>query len=142
RVGRGWSSGSAALPRRDPYHASGSSTMARLDGKAAVITGAASGMGRATARLFAAEGARLVLADVDAERGVEVTAAITTEGGSAVFQQVDVSRSADVHAMVHEAVLRFGRLDVLFNNAGIEGESARVADSSEENFDRVIAVNL
>ncbi len=116
--------------------------MGRLDRKVAVITGAASGMGRATARRFAAEGARLLLADIDAARGEEVTGVITAAGGTATFIRADVSRAGDVRAMVTSAVEHYGALDVLFNNAGIEGESGRLADSSEENFDRVLAVNL
>ncbi|MBI2761507.1 MAG: glucose 1-dehydrogenase [Chloroflexi bacterium] len=116
--------------------------MGRLEGKTAVITGAASGMGRATALLFAREGARLLVADVDERGGEQVAEEIRGGGGKATFRRVDVSRSAEVEAMIGAAAEEFGALDVLFNNAGIEGESARVADSSEENFDRVIAVNL
>src|SRR6266511_848368 len=115
--------------RRDP--------MGRLDGKVAAITGAASGMGRATARLFAAEGARLLLADVDAEGGAAAAAEVIQAGGEALFRRVDVSRAGEVEAMIGAALDTYGALDVLFNNAGIEGESARLADSSEENFDRV-----
>lgn len=116
--------------------------MGRLDNKAVVITGAASGMGRATALLFAREGARLLLADVDAAGGEDVTAAIVAQGGTALFRQVDVSRAVEVEGMIRAAQEAFGRLDVLFNNAGIEGESGWLADCTEENWDRVLAVNL
>jgi NAD(P)-dependent dehydrogenase (short-subunit alcohol dehydrogenase family) len=116
--------------------------MGRLDGKVAVITGAASGIGRATARLFSVEGARVLLADVDAAGGEAAVTEIKRTGGDAVFRRVDVTRSEDIAAMLNAALETYGGLDVLFNNAGIEGESARLADSSEENWDRVLAVNL
>lgn len=113
--------------------------MGKLDGKVAIVTGAASGIGRATALLFAEEGANLVLADRQEEDGAKVAAEI---GDAAVFVQTDVSQPEQVEAMVRAAVDRFGRLDVIFNNAGIEGETAFTADCSLENWNRVIAVNL
>jgi NAD(P)-dependent dehydrogenase (short-subunit alcohol dehydrogenase family) len=116
--------------------------MGKLDGKAAVITGAASGMGRASALLFAQEGARLLLADVDAKGGEAVADEIARAGGRAIFRRVDVSQPEQVEAMIGAAVTELGALDVLFNNAGIEGESARLADSSLANWDRVLAINL
>src|SRR5687768_12301557 len=116
--------------------------MARPDGKVAVITGAASGMGRATAQLFAAEGARLLLADVDVAGGEQTVAQVKQHGGEAAFVRVDVSRAIEVEGMITSAVERYGVIDVLFNNAGIEGMSGRVADWSEEMFDRTIAINL
>ncbi len=110
----------------------------RLAGKVAVVTGAGSGMGRAMAQLFAAQGARVVAADVS---GAEVeTAALA--GANCISCRCDVSQSADVRAMFDLAVERFGRLDVLCNNAGIQGGLAKTADCSEEDFDRTIAVNL
>lgn len=114
----------------------------RLAGKVAVITGAASGMGRATAVRFAREGAAVLVADVSERGGEETVATITAEGGRAAFVRADVADSDSVAAMVHAAVERFGRLDVLFNNAGIAGQSARLAEQSEENWDRVINTNL
>jgi len=116
--------------------------MGRLDGKVAVITGAASGIGRATALLFADEGAKVVVADWDEAKGRRVAAEISGGGGSSTFVKVDVSKPEDVQAMVGTAVDAYGRLDVLFNNAGIEGETAPTADCSLENWERVIAINL
>jgi NAD(P)-dependent dehydrogenase (short-subunit alcohol dehydrogenase family) len=110
----------------------------RLEGKVAVVTGAGSGMGAAIAQLFCAEGARVVAGDVSGRQN-EVASRIG-EGCHAV--QVDVSRGDQVKAMCDEAVLRFGRLDVLCNNAGIQGAIALTADQTEEAFDTVIAVNL
>lgn len=110
----------------------------RLAGKVAVVTGAGSGMGAATARRFAAEGALVVLADVTGLQE-QVTAEI---GGNAKSITVDVSRSADVKAMLALAKDSFGRLDVIYNNAGIQGPIVPTADYEEDDFDRVIAVNL
>ena len=116
--------------------------MGRLENKVAVITGAASGMGRATAARFAREGAAVLLADVDERGGEEAVARIAADGGRAAFVRTDVSSSDAVQAMIGAALERFGGLDVLFNNAGIAGESARLADQSEENWQRVLGVNL
>jgi len=114
----------------------------RLKDKVATITGAGSGIGRATAILFAKEGAKVVVADYVAEGGEETVRMIKDVGGEASFTKTDVSKSEDVKTMLDFTVKIYGRLDVLFNNAGIEGEMAPTADCSEENFDRVIAVNL
>src|SRR3990170_2762395 len=116
--------------------------MGKLDGKVAIVTGAASGIGRATADLFAAEGAKVVAADWTWAQGKEVVEAIKSNGRDAVFASVDVSRPEDVQAMVRTAVDRYGGLDVIFNNAGVEGEQAITADCSLENWDRVININL
>ncbi len=110
----------------------------RLVGKVAVVTGAGSGMGAATARLFAAEGAKVVLADITGKQD-QVAAAI---GGEARSITVDVSRAADVQAMLKLAMDSFGRLDVIYNNAGIQGPIAPTADYDDDEFDRVIAINL
>jgi len=113
----------------------------RLAGKVAVITGAASGIGRASALMFAQEGARVALGDVD-EAGVEGAAReIRDAGGEAVALHTDVTRDADVRRLVDEAVTRYGKLDVMFNNAGI-GMGGSILDRTEDDFDRVIAVNL
>lgn len=116
--------------------------MGKLDGKVAVITGAASGIGRATALLFAKEGAKLILADVDEEKGQQVAEEINRSGGTAKFLRTDVSNPEDVQRMIGAAVDSYGQLNVLYNNAGIEGDQAPTADCTLENFDRVIAVNL
>ena len=112
-----------------------------LAGKVALIVGAASGIGRATAEVFAREGASLVLADITAEAGqalAEVLAAQTP----AVFIPVDVSSSASVQALVQQARQAFPRLNCLVNSAGVEGEDAPLHKMSEAAFDRVVSVNL
>jgi len=116
--------------------------MPKLEGKIAVVTGAGSGIGRASALLFAAQGAVVVVADVDAASGEETAARIRAAGGASEFVATDVCSAASVRALVELASERFGRLDVLFNNAGIGGEYAPLAECSEENFDRILAVNL
>ena len=114
----------------------------QLDGKVALITGAAAGIGRETALLFAREGARVVGVDLDDAGGRETAARITAEGGEAVFVRADVSRDADCRAMVAEAERRFGRLDVLFNNAGIMDPADDDAVATDEAvWDRTMAVN-
>ncbi len=112
-----------------------------LKEKVTIVTGGASGIGRATAILFAREGARVVVADRDPTGGQETVRMIEGEGGQAIFVQTDVSRAEDVQRMVKETVSTYGRLDVLFNNAGI-GETARVTEASVEHWDKVLAVNL
>jgi len=114
----------------------------RLAGKVAVITGAARGIGAATARLFAQEGASVVLADVLEEQGKEVATEIKKAGGKAEFVRCDVTNSDDVKNAISTAVRLYGKLDVLFNNAGIWGVMADLANYPEEVFDRVIATNL
>ena len=119
----------------------------RLDGKVAIVTGAASraegiGNGAAAAILFAREGARVVGVDLDDAGGRETASRITAEGGEAVFVRADVSRDADCRAMVAEAERRFGRLDVLFNNAGIMDPADDDAVATDEAvWDRTMAVN-
>jgi len=113
-----------------------------LEGKVALITGAGSGIGRATSLVFADEGAKLVLADVDERSGEETARLVREGGGEAVHVTCDVTDSAQVEALVASAVERFGRLDCAFNNAGIGGESARLVDYEEQAWHRVIAVNL
>ena len=93
--------------------------LGKLDGKVAIITGAGSGQGRAAARLFAREGAGVVIGEWNAESGKEVAEEIVGSGGKAVFAHCDVSDEAQVKAMVELATSTFGRLDVLYNNAGL-----------------------
>src|SRR6202140_3271316 len=113
----------------------------RVTKKVALLTGAASGIGRATALLFAREGAALVLADVNADAGQRVVDQITKSGGRAFFEGIDVTRAADCQRLVERAIREFGRIDILFNNAGII-RRATVLDLSEDDWDRVMAVNV
>ncbi len=116
--------------------------MGRLDNKVAIVTGAGSGIGRETALLFAAEGARIVIADYAPEAGEATAEQIRASGGEAVFSLTDVTRAADVERMVKLATDKYGRLDILHNNAGILGEVAFAGEVTEEDWDRVISVNL
>ncbi|MBD2892200.1 2,5-dichloro-2,5-cyclohexadiene-1,4-diol dehydrogenase [Actinomadura sp. RB99] len=113
-----------------------------LEGKSALITGAAQGIGAATARLFAARGARVVVADVNEEGGKETVAAIEADGGEAVFVRADITSGADVEAAVAAAVRSFGRLDCAVNNAGIEEQGSALHEITEEAWDKLVAVNL
>ena len=116
--------------------------MDRLQGKVALITGGGSGMGRASCRLFAGEGARVAVVDRVAEAGEETAALIRDDGGDAVFVEADVADAAAVERMVATTVETYGRLDVLFNNAGVEGPSVNLLDYGEDDWARIIAVNL
>ena len=116
--------------------------MGKLDGRVAVITGAASGIGRATALLFAEEGAKVITADWDEAKGTKAVDEIRQRGGDAAFAEVDVSSPEDVQRMIRSAVETYGRLDVLFNNAGVEGEQAPTADCTLDNWERMININL
>jgi len=115
--------------------------VAALEGKRALITGAASGIGRATARLFAGEGAAVAVADLDEVGAREVWAQIVADGGQAHSIRCDVSRAADCERAVRETVEALGGLDILFNNAGII-RRANVLNTTEEEWDRVMAVNV
>ena len=113
----------------------------RFEGKSVLVTGGGSGIGLATALAFAQEGARVAVADLSAERGRHAASSITSKGGVARFLRGDVSREADARRLVEATVTAFGRLDILFNNAGILIE-APVHTMSAGDWDRVIAVNL
>jgi NAD(P)-dependent dehydrogenase (short-subunit alcohol dehydrogenase family) len=113
--------------------------MGRLDGKVAVITGAASGIGRGTAEVFAEEGAKVVIGDRDEERGRRLAEAL---GSRASFVRTDVSSGAEIRGAVEHAVDRFGRLDIMFNNAGFGGARDGIAELTEEGWDATMAVLL
>ena len=116
--------------------------MKRFEGKVVLVTGGNVGIGRATAEAFAREGARVV---ISARREVEGIAAVTgiqAAGGTASFVRADVAIEADVKALVEQVIGKHGRLDVVFNNAGIEEEHLRIADCAEDTFDRIMAVNV
>lgn len=110
-----------------------------LAGRVAIVTGGASGIGRATAELFVEEGAQVVVADVDPVRGEAVSAAL---GAAAAFVRADVASAEDVQGLVEFAVSRFGGLHIMFNNAGIGGAFKRFLDDDFADFQRVIGVNL
>ena len=111
-------------------------------GKVAFVTGAASGIGRAAALAFARAGAAVVVADVSEEANEDTASSIEQTGGRAVAVRCDVTRSEDVQAALQRAIDLFGRLDAAFNNAGIEQEIRPAAETPEEEWDRIIAINL
>jgi NAD(P)-dependent dehydrogenase (short-subunit alcohol dehydrogenase family) len=118
-----------------------------LDGKAALITGGGGGIGRAAALVFAREGARVAVADLDANAAQDTVAMVNAVGGQAMSLSGEVSDNAAVQAMIRGVVAAYGRLDCAFNNAGIAGyqvdaSGKRTAEWSEDSFDRMIAVNL
>ena len=113
-----------------------------LEGKVALLTGGASGIGRATALRFGQEGARVVLADIDDSGNAETAELVSARGGETLHVHCDTSDPGEVEALVEAAVERFGRLDCAFNNAGIGGASAAVTDYELEAWNRVLAVNL
>jgi NAD(P)-dependent dehydrogenase (short-subunit alcohol dehydrogenase family) len=116
--------------------------MGRVEGKVAIVTGAGSGIGRASAMLLAKEGAKTVVVDRNAEAGEETVRMIKEAGGEAIFVKADVSKVEDIKKMVRTAVSTYGKLNILFNNAGFIHEVAPTADASEEVFDETIATNL
>jgi NAD(P)-dependent dehydrogenase (short-subunit alcohol dehydrogenase family) len=113
----------------------------KLKDRVAIVTGAASGIGRAGAIAFAREGARVVVADTNERGGLETTAAIQAEGHGAVFARVDVTREAEIVRMIGETVDRWGQIDILFNNAGVVLVKP-IELMSEEEWDRVMAINV
>ena len=113
-----------------------------LEGKVTLVTGAGGGIGRATAVVLGHAGAKVVVSDVSTRRGEETAGLVRAAGAEAEFFKADVSRAADVEALIATAVKRWGRLDCAHNNAGISGTVVNVADDTEENWDRTLAVDL
>ncbi len=114
----------------------------RLTDKVSLVTGGGSGIGRASALAFAGQGASVIVADMAIEGGESTVHMIEKEGGKAIFVKVDVSRAKEVETMVSKAVEAFGRLDYAFNSAGILGEPKLTADYTEEEWSKIIGVNL
>lgn len=113
----------------------------RLKDKVAIISGGGSGFGEVTARLFAREGAAVMLADINGEAAQSVASSITSEGGQAGWARTDVTSSSSVEAMVQAALDQFGRVDILFNSAGIEAFGT-VVDTDENAWDRIFAIHV
>jgi NAD(P)-dependent dehydrogenase (short-subunit alcohol dehydrogenase family) len=113
-----------------------------LKDKVGLIAGGAVGIGRATAQIFAREGAKVVVADILVEEGQETVRLIKEAGGEATFVECDVSQAMQVKALVDKTIEIHGRLDCAFNNAGIEGSVSSTADCTEENWDSIVATNL
>jgi 3-oxoacyl-[acyl-carrier protein] reductase len=114
----------------------------KLLNKVAIITGAGSGFGRATAILFSKEGAKISVADIDEKGGQETVKLIKGQGGDAIFIRVDVSKSGDAEKMIKATVDKYGNLDILFNNAGIPMSFTPVEEVTEDLWDRIIDVNV
>ncbi|MCH8924864.1 MAG: glucose 1-dehydrogenase [Proteobacteria bacterium] len=114
----------------------------RLENKVAIVTGAASGFGEGIARRFAAEGAKVVLADLNDQAGRRIAADIAAAGGTAAYVHADVTERAEVKAMVEAATTTYGRLDILVNNAGYSHVNQPMTEVSEADFDRTFAVNV
>ena len=116
--------------------------MGRLDRKVAVVTGAASGIGRGTALCLAREGAAVLAADLNSQGGEQVIGEIAAAGGRAVFQHTEVSSEPDIKALVDRALSEYGRLDIMFNNAGLPGAVGPIEKVSADDWDKTIAVLL
>jgi len=116
--------------------------MGLVNGKVALVTGGGAGIGEAAALALARDGAKVVLCDVDSEGGVATVRQIKAAGGEALFVEADVSRAADVETLVAKVVEQFGALDCAINNAGIQGEVDTTDQCGEDNWNRIIAINL
>lgn len=113
-----------------------------LKGKVAVVTGASSGIGKATALLYAAHGAKVVLSDIDDRHSQELVQQIKEKDGDAIFVKADVSKAEDCEQLVKSTIDTYGRLDIAFNNAGIGGQLKTIAELSVEDWNKVISINL
>ena len=116
--------------------------MKEFDGKVALVTGGGSGIGRATALAFAREGAKVIIADRNVQRGEKIASMIRDAGGTASFRRTDVSVAAEIESLVDYTMKTYGRLDLAFNNAGIEGDVKPLIDQTEANFDAVMDINV
>jgi NAD(P)-dependent dehydrogenase (short-subunit alcohol dehydrogenase family) len=114
--------------------------MGKLDGKVAVVTGAASGLGRASALRFAKEGAAVVAADLNSQGGELLVAEIAAGGGRGVYQRSDVTAESDVKALIERAVREYGRLDITYNNAGVIGAMGTIDSTTEADWDKTFAI--
>ena len=114
----------------------------RLSNKVAIVTGAGSGMGRASSLLFAKEGAKVVVADIDVKGGEETVAMIKQNGGEAFFVRTDVSKAADDENLIKATKNKFGTIDILMNNAGIPQQTMTIEQLDEATWDRIYAVNV
>lgn len=114
----------------------------QFTGKVALVTGASSGIGKATALQYAREGAKVVVSDIKEDEGLKVVEEIKQSGGEAVFVAADVAKPEDCENLVKQAVAHYGQLNIAFNNAGIGGEAKPIGEMDVESWNRVIAVNL
>ena len=114
----------------------------KLTNKVAVVTGSGSGMGQASAILFAQEGAKICVADIDRKGGQQTVELIKEKGGDAIFIETDVSKASDVQRMIKTTLDNYGRLDILFNNAGYPMLPTPTEDVEEELWDKIMAVNV
>jgi len=116
--------------------------MKEFDGKVSLVTGGGSGIGRATALVFAREGAQVVIGDRNTRRGEETVSMIRNAGGTASFRRTDVLVAADIEALVEHAISEYGGLDLAFNNAGIEGDVRPLVEQTEANYDALMDINV